>query len=101
VLELVRALHPTPAVCGTPRDLALAFIRAHEGFDRRRYAGAVGWVDARGNGTWAVSIRCAELDGSSARVYAGNGIVADSDPETELAETRAKLQAMLSALVRP
>ncbi len=101
VLELVRALHPTPAVCGSPRDEALAFIRAHEGFDRGRYAGAVGWVDGRGNGTWAVSVRCADIDGPVARVCAGNGIVADSDPVTELAETRAKLQALLSALVRP
>jgi menaquinone-specific isochorismate synthase len=101
VLELVRALHPTPAVCGSPRDEALAFILEHEGFDRDRYAGAVGWVDARGNGSWAVSVRCASLDGAVARVYAGNGIVADSDPQTELAETRAKFQAMLSALVRP
>jgi isochorismate synthase len=101
VLELVRALHPTPAVCGSPRDEALAFIRAHEGFDRGRYAGAVGWVDGRGNGTWAVSVRCADIEGAVARVCAGNGIVADSDPATELAETRAKLQALLSALVRP
>jgi menaquinone-specific isochorismate synthase len=101
VLELVRALHPTPAVCGSPREEALAFIRAHEGFDRGRYAGTVGWVDARGNGTWAVSVRCADIDGPVARICAGNGIVADSDPATELAETRAKLQAMLSALVRP
>jgi menaquinone-specific isochorismate synthase len=101
VVDLVRALHPTPAVCGSPRDEALEFIRAHEGFDRGRYAGAVGWVDSRGNGTWAVSVRCADIDGSTARVCAGNGIVADSDPATELAETRAKLQAMLSALVRP
>jgi menaquinone-specific isochorismate synthase len=101
VLELVRALHPTPAVCGSPRDDALAFIRAHEGFDRGRYAGAVGWVDGSGNGSWAVSVRCADLDGPVARLFAGNGIVADSDPATELAETRAKLQAMLSALVRP
>ena len=101
VLELVDALHPTPAVCGSPRDDALAFIRAHEGFDRGRYAGTVGWVDRRGNGSWAVSLRCAALDGSTARLYAGNGIVADSDPATELAETRSKLQAMLSALVRP
>jgi menaquinone-specific isochorismate synthase len=101
VLELVRALHPTPAVCGSPRDEALAFIRAHEGFDRGRYAGAVGWVDGRGNGTWAVSVRCADIDGPVARVCAGNGIVSDSDPVTELAETRAKLQALLSALVRP
>ena len=101
VVELVDALHPTPAVCGSPRDDALAFIRAHEGFDRDRYAGAVGWVDGRGNGSWAVSLRCAALDGATARVFAGNGIVADSDPATELAETRSKLQAMLSALVRP
>jgi menaquinone-specific isochorismate synthase len=101
VLELVRALHPTPAVCGSPRDEAFAFIREHEGFDRGRYAGTVGWVDARGNGTWAVSVRCADIDGATARVCAGNGIVADSDPATELAETRAKFQAMLSALVRP
>src|SRR4051812_36010194 len=101
VLELVRALHPTPAVCGTPRELAQAFIAEHEGFDRGRYAGTVGWVDARGNGAWAVSIRCASIEGPTARVYAGNGIVADSDPTTELAETRSKLQAMLSALIRP
>jgi isochorismate synthase len=101
VLELVTALHPTPAVCGSPRDEALAFILEHEGFDRGRYAGAVGWVDANGNGSWAVSLRCAALDGPVARVYAGNGIVADSDPTVELAETRAKFQAMLSALVRP
>ncbi len=101
VLELVRALHPTPAVCGHPREDALAFIRAHEGFDRGRYAGTVGWIDGRGNGTWAVSVRCADIDGAVARVCAGNGIVADSDPETELAETRAKFQAMLTALVRP
>jgi menaquinone-specific isochorismate synthase len=101
VLELVAALHPTPAVCGSPRDAALAFILEHEGFDRGRYAGAVGWVDGGGNGSWAVSLRCAALDGSVARLYAGNGIVADSDPTTELAETRAKFQAMLSALVRP
>jgi menaquinone-specific isochorismate synthase len=101
VLELVAALHPTPAVAGWPRDLAIAFIAAHEQLDRRRYAGAIGWADSRGNGTWAVGVRCAELDGSTARVFAGNGIVPDSDPRTELAETQAKLQALLSAIVRP
>jgi menaquinone-specific isochorismate synthase len=100
ILELVDALHPTPAVNGWPRDLAYAWIDAHEGFDRGRYAGAVGWVDARGNGTWAVSIRCADVSGTMARLCAGNGIVADSDPATELAETQAKLQAILSALTR-
>jgi isochorismate synthase len=101
VLELVAALHPTPAVAGWPRDDAVAWIAEHEGFDRRRYAGTAGWVDSAGNGTWAVSVRCAEIEGSAAQVWAGNGIVADSDPSTELAETRSKLQALLSAIVRP
>jgi isochorismate synthase len=100
VLDLVRALHPTPAVAGWPRERALSWIEAHEDLDRGRYAGAVGWLDAAGNGTFAVSIRCAELDGPRARLWAGNGIVAGSDPATELAETQAKLQAMLGALVR-
>lgn len=101
VLALVEALHPTPAVCGFPRAAALAEIARLEGFDRGRYAGTVGWVDRHGNGRFAVSIRCAEIDGPNARLVAGNGIVADSDPITELAETRAKLNALLSALVRP
>jgi menaquinone-specific isochorismate synthase len=100
ILQLVAALHPTPAVNGWPRDEARAWIEANEGFDRGRYAGTVGWVDSRGNGTFAVSIRCADVDGSTARLVAGNGIVADSDPETELAETQVKLQAMLGALTR-
>jgi menaquinone-specific isochorismate synthase len=100
VVELVRALHPTPAVNGWPREAALAWIAEHEGFDRGRYAGTVGWVDGQGNGTFAVGIRCADVDGASARVVAGNGIVADSDPDTELAETQVKLQALLSALTR-
>jgi menaquinone-specific isochorismate synthase len=101
VLELVAALHPTPAVCGVPRDLAFETIAELEGFDRGRYTGPVGWVDGRGNGRWAVGIRSAEIDGTTARLFAGNGIVADSEPITELAETRAKLQAVLSAIVRP
>jgi menaquinone-specific isochorismate synthase len=101
VLELVVALHPTPAVCGRPPDAALAVIAELEELDRGRYAGAVGWVDAAGNGQWAVSIRGAQVSGAEARVIAGNGIVGDSDPATELTETRAKLQAMLGAIVRP
>jgi isochorismate synthase len=101
VLDLVRALHPTPAVSGRPREAAEAHIAANEGFDRRRYAGTYGWVDGAGNGQWAVGVRAAELDGATARVYAGNGIVVDSDPAAELRETRAKLQAMLHAIVRP
>ena len=101
VLELVGALHPTPAVSGWPRDVAIAHIQEHEDLDRDRYAGAVGWVDAAGNGTWAVGIRSAIVEGTSARLFAGVGVVADSDPEAELAETDAKFQAVLSAIVRP
>ena len=103
VLELVTALSPTPALGGFPRTEALALIAKAEGFTRGRYGGAVGWVDAAGDGTWAVAIRCAELsaDRRQARLVAGGGIVADSEPLSELAETQAKLQAMLSAIVRP
>ena len=101
VIELVRALHPTPAVGGSPRAAALAVIDELEGMNRGRYAGPVGWVDAAGNGEWAVGIRCAEVDGPRARLFAGVGVLPDSDPEAELAETRAKLQALLSAIVRP
>ncbi len=103
VTTLVRALSPTPALGGHPRDEALALIAEVEGVDRDRYGGAVGWTDAAGNGTWAVSIRCAQLsdDRRVARLHAGGGIVAESDPLAELAETQAKFQAMLSALVRP
>jgi menaquinone-specific isochorismate synthase len=103
VIELVRALQPTPAVGGHPRDAAIELITSVEGFERGLYGGTVGWVDSNGNGTWAVSLRCAELseDRRSARLVAGGGIVADSDPASELAETQAKFQAMLSAIVRP
>jgi isochorismate synthase len=103
VLELVRQLSPTPALGGHPRDEALALIADVEGFERGRYGGAVGWLDAAGRGTWAVAIRCAELspDRCNARLVAGGGIVADSDPHAELAETQAKFQAMLSAILRP
>ncbi|MDJ0770546.1 MAG: isochorismate synthase [Ilumatobacter sp.] len=103
VVELVRALQPTPAVGGYPRSAAIELITEVEGFERGVYGGAVGWCDGSGNGQWAVSLRCAELsdDRRSARLVAGGGIVADSDPHAELAETQAKFQAMLSAIVRP
>jgi menaquinone-specific isochorismate synthase len=103
VVDLVRALQPTPAVGGHPRAAAIELITAVEGFERGRYGGTVGWVDGHGNGTWAVSLRCAELsdDRCTARLVAGGGIVADSEPLSELAETQAKFQAMLSAIVRP
>jgi isochorismate synthase len=101
VIELMAALHPTPAVNGAPREQALDLIDRYEGVDRGRYGGPVGWVDAAGNGAWAVGIRSAELDGARARLFAGVGVVADSDPEAELAETRAKFQALLGAILRP
>ncbi|HEX2039439.1 MAG TPA: chorismate-binding protein, partial [Acidimicrobiales bacterium] len=95
------ALHPTPAVAGTPTDEALAYIAEVEKLDRGRYAGPVGWVDAAGDGEWAVGIRSAEIHGNRARLFAGVGIVAESDPEAELLETQLKLQALLAAVVRP
>lgn len=102
-LTLARRLCPTPALGGHPRDEALRLITSVEGFTRGRYGGAIGWVDATGDGVWAVTIRCAEItaDRRRARLVAGGGIVADSDPDAELAETQAKFQAMLSAIVRP
>ncbi|HVE46518.1 MAG TPA: isochorismate synthase [Acidimicrobiales bacterium] len=100
-LDLALLLHPTPAVAGTPTGEALAFLDRIEPGDRGHYTGPVGWMDARGDGDWAVAIRCAELDGHQARLYAGAGVVADSTPEAELAETQLKLQALLAAVVRP
>jgi isochorismate synthase len=97
-LDLVRALHPTPAVCGEPRDEAMGTIRELEPVPRGAYAGAVGWMDATGDGVWALALRCAELDGSTARLFAGAGIVADSDPAAELDETERKFRAFLDSL---
>ena len=103
VLDAVYALSPTPALGGHPRDKALKLIADVEGMSRGRYGGAVGWFDSSGNGVWAVSIRCAEYSNNNetARLFAGGGIVADSEPLSELAETQAKLQAMLAAIIRP
>jgi len=97
-LDLAAALHPTAAVCGTPRDLALDRIRALEGMDRGRYAGPVGWIDATGDGQFGIALRCAELTPTGARLFAGAGVVGGSLPEAELDETRLKLRAMQSAL---
>ena len=97
-LALAGRLHPTPAVGGLPRAEALAAIAALEGFDRGLYAGPVGWVDANGDGEWAVALRGAQLDGPRARLVAGAGIVAGSDPDAEWAETEAKLRPMLAAV---
>lgn len=98
VLALAAALHPTGAVCGSPTETAAEVIRELEGMDRGRYSGPVGWVDARGNGEMAIALRCAEIDGSRARLFAGCGIVAGSDPAAELAEAQAKFRPMRFAL---
>jgi isochorismate synthase EntC len=98
VLELVSALHPTPAVGGSPRASALTAIRELEPFERGAYAGPVGWIDAEGDGEWAVALRCAEIDGQLANLFAGAGIVAGSDPDAELDETERKFRAFLDAL---
>jgi menaquinone-specific isochorismate synthase len=98
VLALADALHYTPAVCGTPAEAAMELIRDLEEMDRGRYAGPVGWVDARGNGEWGIALRCAEVDGNRARLFAGCGIVAGSDPAAELAETQAKFAVIQFAL---
>ncbi len=97
VLDLVSAVHPTPAVCGVPAPAARDLIGTLEG-PRGFFAGAVGWCDARGDGEWAVTIRCARLRGPHARLFAGAGIVAGSDPARERAETAAKFGTMLRAL---
>ncbi|MDP8936749.1 MAG: isochorismate synthase [Actinomycetota bacterium] len=100
-LDVARLLHPTPAVGGLPSREALATIAELESFDRGLYAGPVGWQDSRGDGEWAVALRGATIDGSCARLVAGAGIVAGSDPDAEWAETQAKFEPMLQALVRP
>ena len=97
-LAVAAALHPTAAVCGTPAEAAMDLIRELEGMDRARYAGPVGWVDGRGNGEWGIALRCGQLAGRSARLVAGCGIVAESDPPAELAEALAKFWPMRYAL---
>jgi menaquinone-specific isochorismate synthase len=101
VVRLVRTLHPTPAVAGTPTADALDLIAKLEPFDRGRYGGPCGWVDADGNGEFVVALRGADIDGSRARCWAGAGIVAGSDSRAEWAETQMKFDAMLRALIRP
>jgi len=97
-LELAGLMHPTPAVGGEPAAPALRLIPALEGLDRGWYSGPVGWTDGTGDGEFCVALRCALLRGGVARCYAGNGIVRDSDPAKELAETEIKLQALLPLL---
>jgi salicylate biosynthesis isochorismate synthase/menaquinone-specific isochorismate synthase len=97
-LELAGLLHPTPAVGGEPHDIAAPLIPALEGLDRGWYAGPVGWTDANEDGEFCVALRCALLRGAEARLYAGVGVVRDSDPPAELAETEVKLAALLPVL---
>ncbi|MDR1440821.1 MAG: isochorismate synthase [Bifidobacteriaceae bacterium] len=99
-LTLVAALHPSAAVCGTPAAQAATVIERLEGQDRERYSGPAGWIDANGNGEWGIALRCAQLSPGreEARLWAGGGIVAASDPAAELAETEAKLAPMRQAL---
>ena len=95
---ILEQLHPTAAVCGTPRPIAAALISEIEGMSRGRYAGPVGWIDAAGDGELGIALRCGQINGDTIRIFAGCGIVDGSDPEIELAETYAKFSPMRSAL---
>jgi menaquinone-specific isochorismate synthase len=97
-LELVAALHPSAAVGGTPSSVATDLISEIEGMARGRYAGPVGWMDADGDGEWGIALRSATIEGNTVRLYAGCGIVADSDPQAELAETQGKFVPVRDAL---
>jgi menaquinone-specific isochorismate synthase len=100
-LTLAASLHPSAAVCGTPSSVADEVISELEGMDRGRYAGPVGWMDASGDGEWGIALRCGAFeptDPSAMRLFAGCGIVAGSDPESEVAESDAKLVPMRDAL---
>ncbi|MGO2011594.1 isochorismate synthase [Pseudoalteromonas sp.] len=96
-LNLALDLHPTPAVCGTPTDLAKNFIIENENYDRHYYTGLVGWMDSKGNGEWVVTIRCGLLFDNRMTLYAGAGIVKGSDADAEWHETESKLQTILGA----
>jgi menaquinone-specific isochorismate synthase len=98
LLKILADLHPTPAVAGTPREVSCQEIRRFESFERGLYAAPLGWVDYQGNGEFVVGIRSALIDGCHARLYAGAGIVAGSDPDQELVEINLKFQALLKAL---
>lgn len=99
LLKLVNLLHPTPAVGGTPLNLALDTISELENFDREIYGAPVGWIDSNGDGQCAIALRCAKLDGKIATLYAGVGVVLESDPENEFDETQAKFGPMRDALL--
>ncbi|KOV85796.1 isochorismate synthase [Nocardia sp. NRRL S-836] len=98
LLHLGEAVHPTAAVGGTPRLDATRLISQLEGMDRGRYAGPVGWIDGNGDGELGIALRCAQINGSTARLFAGCGLVADSDPDSEVQEAHAKMRPMREAL---
>jgi menaquinone-specific isochorismate synthase len=97
-LHLAASLHPSAAVGGTPTAEAVQLISELEGMDRGRYAGPVGWMDTTGDGEWGIALRSAEVSGDTVRLFAGCGIVADSDPEAELAEAQAKFVPVRDSL---
>jgi len=96
--SLLNSLHPSAAVCGTPRNIAFDIIDEIEGMNRGRYAGPVGWIDASGDGELGIALRTGQISGKEIRIYAGCGIVAGSNPEKELEESAAKMIPMKSAL---
>ena len=98
--SILEQLHPSAAVCGTPRTIAAELINEIEGVSRGRYAGPVGWIDAAGDGELGIALRCGQINDNSIRIFAGCGIVAGSNPDKELAESDAKLIPMRSALVK-
>lgn len=100
LLDIVAALHPTAAVCGSPRKLAFDILSNIEGTRRGRYSGPVGWIDGTGGGEFGIALRCGQLtdDGRRIRIFAGGGIMPDSVPAVELAETRAKMKPVLQAI---
>jgi len=98
VFSLLKSLHPSAAVCGTPRNKAFDVIEEIEGMNRGRYAGPVGWVDARGDGELGIALRSGQIDSNQIRIFAGCGIVSGSNPDVEVAESLAKFAAMQSAL---
>jgi isochorismate synthase len=95
VFDLVEKLHPTPAICGQPTTVAKTLIENLEPFNRELFAGTMGWADVQGNGEWSVTVRCARIQHNIARLFAGAGIVAASDPRAEHAETAAKFRTVL------
>ena len=100
IFELVKRLHPSAAVCGTPTPSAKKLINDIEGISRGRYAGPIGWIDARGDGELGIALRCGQINTShqTIRLFAGCGIVSESDPQSEYAESQAKLLPMRRAL---